>query len=115
VALQYEGKAIDQEQVFVVATNNYRADGGGGFPGLDGSNVIIAAPDTNRDVLADYIFDLKTLDPSADGNWSFAPMNADVVVTFSSSPRAAGTLRAGSRISKISDNANGSAKYRIAF
>jgi len=67
VDLEFDGKAIDLEQVFIVATNNYRADGGGGFPGLDGSNVIISAPDTNRDVLADYIFDLKTLDPSADG------------------------------------------------
>ena len=115
VELQFEGKAIDPEQVFIVATNNYRADGGGGFPGLDGNNVIIAAPDTNRDVLADYIFDLKTLDPSADGNWAFAPINADVVVTFSSSPRAAATLGADSPISKIGDNENGSAKYRIAF
>ncbi len=115
VDLEFDGQAINHEQNFVVATNNYRADGGGGFPGLDGNNVIIAAPDTNRDVLADYIFDLKTLDPSADANWSFAPINADVVITFSSSPRAAGTLAADSRITKIGDNENGSAKYRIAF
>ena len=115
VNLEFAGEAIDPEQYFVVATNNYRADGGGGFPGLDGNNVIIAAPDTNRDVLADYIFELKTLDPSADGNWSFAPINAEVLVTFSSSPRAAGTLAADSPISKIGDNENGSAKYRIAF
>ena len=115
VDLEFDGEAIDLEQVFIVATNNYRADGGGGFPGLDGNNVIISAPDTNRDVLADYIFDLKTLDPSADGNWSFAPINTDVVVTFSSSPRAAGTLAADSPITKIGDNENGSAKYRLAF
>jgi 2',3'-cyclic-nucleotide 2'-phosphodiesterase/3'-nucleotidase len=115
VDLEFDGKAIDLEQVFIVATNNYRADGGGGFPGLDGSNVIISAPDTNRDVLADYIFDLKTLDPSADGNWAFAPINADVVVTFSSSPRAADTLSADSPITRVGDNENGSAKYRIAF
>ena len=104
VDLEFDGQPIDLEQYFVVATNNYRADGGGGFPGLDGNNVIISAPDTNRDVLADYIFELKTLDPSADGNWSFAPINADVVVTFSSSPRAAGTLVAYSPITKIGDN-----------
>ena len=115
VDMKFAGKPIDLEQTFVVATNNYRADGGGGFPGLDGSNVIIAAPDTNRDVLADYIFDLKTLDPSADGNWAFKAINDEVIVTFSSSPKAAATLQAGSPISKIGDNENGSALYRIAF
>ncbi|MGI9202045.1 MAG: bifunctional 2',3'-cyclic-nucleotide 2'-phosphodiesterase/3'-nucleotidase [Woeseiaceae bacterium] len=115
VDLQYGGQPVDPEQTFLVATNNYRADGGGGFPGLTGDNVIIAAPDANRDVLADYIFDLKTLDPSADGNWAFAPINDNVVVTFSSSPRAAATLSADSPIQKVGDNENGSAKYRIAF
>ncbi|MGI9221554.1 MAG: bifunctional 2',3'-cyclic-nucleotide 2'-phosphodiesterase/3'-nucleotidase [Woeseiaceae bacterium] len=115
VELRFNGEPIDMQQTFVVATNNYRADGGGGFPGLDGSNVIITAPDTNRDVLADYIFDLKTLDPSADDNWAFAPINDDVLVTFSSSPRAVATLQAGSPISKVGDNENGSAKYRLGF
>ena len=115
VDLMFDGKPIDLEQTFIVATNNYRADGGGGFPGLDGNNIIISAPDTNRDILADYIFDLKTLDPSADGNWSFAPINDDVMVTFSSSPKAAATISADSPISKVGDNENGSSKYRIAF
>lgn len=113
--LRHAGEPIDPAQQFIVATNNYRADGGGGFPGLDGSNIIISAPDTNRDILADYIFDLKTLDPSADGNWSFAPINDEVVVTFSSSPRAAATIGADSPISKIGENENGSTKYRLAF
>jgi 2',3'-cyclic-nucleotide 2'-phosphodiesterase/3'-nucleotidase len=66
-------------------------------------------------VLADYIFDLKSLDPSADGNWAFAPINDEVVVTFSSSPRAAATLPADSPISKVGENENGSTQYRIDF
>jgi hypothetical protein len=36
---------------FIVATNNYRASGGGNFPGLDGTKTIYASPDANRDVL----------------------------------------------------------------
>jgi 2',3'-cyclic-nucleotide 2'-phosphodiesterase/3'-nucleotidase len=115
VDLSFDGEAIDDEQMFVVATNNYRAGGGGGFPGLDGSNIIIEAPDTNRDVLADYIFELKTLDPSADGNWSFAPIATDVLVTFSSSPKAAASLPPDSPIESIGLNDNGSGKYRIRF
>ena len=115
VDLSFNGSPIDDTQMFVVATNNYRAGGGGGFPGLDGSNIIIEAPDTNRDVLADYIFELKTLDPTADGNWSFAPISTDVLVTFSSSSKAAATLPPDSLIESMGRNDNGSGKYRIRF
>ena len=115
VELAYDGEPIDEDAVFIVATNNYRAGGGGDFPGLDGSNIIIDAPDTNRDILAEYIFDSKTLDPTADGNWSFAPIAADVFVTFSSSPAAQQFLSPGSAIEHIGRNENGSAKYRIRF
>jgi 2',3'-cyclic-nucleotide 2'-phosphodiesterase/3'-nucleotidase len=115
VDLSFDGSPIDDTQMFVVATNNYRAGGGGGFPGLDGSNIIIEAPDTNRDVLADYIFELKTLDPSADGNWSFAPISGDVLVTFSSSRKAAATLPPDSPIESMGRNDNGSGKYRMHF
>jgi 2',3'-cyclic-nucleotide 2'-phosphodiesterase/3'-nucleotidase len=115
VDLSFDGNPIDDTQMFVVATNNYRAGGGGGFPGLDGSNIIIEAPDTNRDVLADYVFELKTLDPSADGNWSFAPIPTDVWVTFSSTSKAAATLPPDSPIESMGRNDNGSGKYRIHF
>ena len=113
VDLTYNGEPVDPEQMFVVATNNYRAGGGGDFPGLDGSNIIIEAPDSNRDVLADYIFDLKSIDPSADGNWSFAPVSADVYVTFTSSPKARNSLSADSPIEYLGESDNGSGKYRI--
>ncbi|WP_236025242.1 bifunctional 2',3'-cyclic-nucleotide 2'-phosphodiesterase/3'-nucleotidase [Arenibaculum pallidiluteum] len=111
--LRFQGRPIDPAQDFVVVTNNYRAGGGGKFPGLDGTNIILEAPDENRTVLMNYIYDQKTLNPSSDGNWSLARTAGDAVVTFESSPRAAGVLPADGRISPAGEAANGFAKYRI--
>jgi len=115
VGLSFDGKPIDEDGTFIVVTNNYRAGGGGHFPNLDGSNIIIEAPDTNRGVLADYIFDLQKIDPSADGNWSFEPINGDVNVTFTSSPVADKMLTPKSPIMKIGVTEDGFGKYRIRF
>ena len=48
--LTFKGAPVDPNQSFLVVTNNYRASGGGGFPGCDGTSVVIEAPDANRDV-----------------------------------------------------------------
>jgi 2',3'-cyclic-nucleotide 2'-phosphodiesterase/3'-nucleotidase len=73
--LAYRGTPVTDGQEFIVATNNYRASGGGGFPGLNGSSLILAAPDTNRDVLIGYIRRAKQLTRAANGaqrSWRFA-------------------------------------------
>jgi len=98
VGLSFDGKPIDEDGTFIVVTNNYRAGGGGHFPNLDGSNIIIEAPDTNRGVLADYIFDLQKIDPSADGNWSFEPINGDVNESVSSARRTTGRRKTSAEL-----------------
>ncbi len=87
--LAYKGAPIDPEQAFLVVTNNYRASGGGGFPGCDGTSVVIEAPDANRDVVLKYIQSANEIAPKSDGNWRLAPWPATVVATYLTSPSAA--------------------------
>jgi len=96
VNLEYNGKPIDPDQEFVVVTNNYRANGGGNFPGLKGSELVVDSADENRQILMDYISEQKEITPTADHNWSLAPIAGDVNVTFTTSPKAEQYISEGS-------------------
>ena len=74
VNLKYNGEPVNPEQEFIVVTNNYRAGGGGNFPGVKGSELVVDSADENRQVLMDYISEVKEITPTADGNWSIAPI-----------------------------------------
>jgi 2',3'-cyclic-nucleotide 2'-phosphodiesterase/3'-nucleotidase len=87
--LALHGKPVAPGQEFIVATNNYRASGGGNFPGLDGSKTVIASPDTSRDVLIAYIRDVKTLTRAGHGatrSWRFTKVKTAGPVVFHSAP-----------------------------
>lgn len=110
--LMYQGKPIDPNQQFVVATNNYRASGGGNFPGLDGKNIILQAPDETRQAIIKYFQDQKTVNPTADGNWKLTPIPG-VTLLYVSSPNAQKNLPAGATLLRTRDD--GFAEYTIKF
>ena len=87
VNLKYNGEPVNPEQEFIVVTNNYRAGGGGNFPGVKGSELVVDSADENRQVLMDYISEVKEITPTADRNWSIAPISGNVNVTFTTSPK----------------------------
>jgi len=112
VELTRDGSPVADDAEFVVVTDNYRASGGGTFPALDGSTIIVEAPETNRQVLVDYILSEGDIDPAADGNWRFAPLDGDVTAYFDTSPAAA-RAAGGERFERPGDAPNGFARYRL--
>lgn len=91
VNLTYQGKPIDMNQDFIIATNNYRAYSNK-FPGTGSEFVAFDSPDENRSVIASYITRVSNekgqFTPSADNNWSFAPIQSDkeLDIRFETSP-----------------------------
>ncbi|MGF1697406.1 2',3'-cyclic-nucleotide 2'-phosphodiesterase [Vibrio lamellibrachiae] len=91
VDLTYQGKPINMNQTFIIATNNYRAFSNK-FPGTGADYIAFEAPDENRTVVANYISRVSQekgeVTPSADNNWSFAPIKSDKAldIRFETSP-----------------------------
>ncbi|MGB5851206.1 MAG: bifunctional 2',3'-cyclic-nucleotide 2'-phosphodiesterase/3'-nucleotidase [Rhodanobacter sp.] len=115
--LTFQGEPVSPTQPFIVVTNNYRASGGGHFPGLDGSNIVLAAPDGTREILARWIerkqhlgaADLKAT------SWRFAPLKTRGPVTFTGAANKLDVAKAAGlgNIRQLKDNGDGTAVYAI--
>ena len=112
--LAFNGAPIDPGRAFLVVTNNYRASGGGGFPGCDGTSVAIEAPDANRDVVLKYIESATEVAAKSDGNWRLAPWPSTVVATYLTSPAAAALpAPLGLRLTSMGAAPGGFLKLRV--
>ncbi|MEG1324331.1 MAG: 5'-nucleotidase C-terminal domain-containing protein, partial [Janthinobacterium sp.] len=123
VNLTYKGAPVADGDDFIVATNDYRAGGGGAVPGIDGSKTIIKSPDANQAVVSNYLASLSTkggkVTLAANGSarsWSFVKTATAGPVILRSAPGHL-ALAQGSGIANVAAegglDASGFAKYRI--
>jgi len=113
VDLRFQGQPVTDAMEFVVATNNYRASGGGNFPGLDGSLIVFETAETNQEIIKDWLIEQKTVDAAVTPIWSFEPIAAPVQVVFESSPEAQGLAGAGTHIRHVGEGQSGFALYSL--
>jgi 2',3'-cyclic-nucleotide 2'-phosphodiesterase / 3'-nucleotidase len=91
INLTYQQKPIDPNQVFLIATNNYRAYTGA-FPGTGDKNVKFNSPDDLRVILSAYITNYTKkqgqVNVTVDNNWRIAPITSktNLDIRFESSP-----------------------------
>jgi len=69
--LTYKGTAVADDQVFVVAVNNYRANGGSGYPHIAAAETAYSSTNQVRDLMIAYATAKGTIDPTtfAATNW----------------------------------------------
>ncbi|MGF9963039.1 bifunctional 2',3'-cyclic-nucleotide 2'-phosphodiesterase/3'-nucleotidase [Bacillus rhizoplanae] len=113
VNLTYDGKPVTDGQEFIVATNNYRGSSQT-FPGVSKGEVILQSPDETRQIIVEYMKQMKTINPTADKNWTFKPIVGEKLnVTFDSSPNAQKYIAKDGNISYVGPSENEFAKYAI--
>jgi 2',3'-cyclic-nucleotide 2'-phosphodiesterase/3'-nucleotidase len=64
VGMSYAGSPVAADQQFVVAVNNYRQSGGGGFPHIAAAPVVYNAQVAIREAIVTYASEAGTIDPA---------------------------------------------------
>ncbi|SEN36242.1 2',3'-cyclic-nucleotide 2'-phosphodiesterase / 3'-nucleotidase [Duganella sp. CF517] len=121
--LTYLGKPVADGDDFIVATNDYRAGGGGAVPGIDGSKTIIKSPDANQTVVSNYLAALGAASGkvtlAANGSarsWSFVKTATAGPVILRSAPGHLALAKSGGIAAVAAEgglDASGFAKYTI--
>lgn len=116
-SLTLNGTPIADRQMLIVATNSYRAVGSAAFPALDGSQTVLSAPDTIRELIVSWLHEHPQLQrtqllPRA---WRFAPLKTQAPLSFvSASGKGVIAGEAGLRnVGELQDLGDGRARYRI--
>lgn len=112
--LKYQGKDVAPDQEFIVVTNNYRANGK--FPGVRDASLNHLLGLENRQVIINYILDVKNINPSADKNWHFTNSIKGLDVRFLTADKAKNLVGTDGDIQYLaSSDQEGFGEYRLLY
>ena len=112
--LKYQGKDVAPDQEFIVVTNNYRANGK--FPGVRDASLNRLLGLENRQVIINYILDVKNINPSADKNWHFTDSIIGLDVRFLPADKAKNLVGTDGDIQYLaSSDQEGFGEYRLLY
>ena len=112
--LKYQGKDVASGQEFIVVTNNYRANGK--FPGVRDASLNRLLGLENRQVIINYILDVKNINPSADKNWHFTNSIKGLDVRFLTADKAKDLVGTDGDIQYLaSSDQEGFGEYRLLY
>jgi 2',3'-cyclic-nucleotide 2'-phosphodiesterase/3'-nucleotidase len=116
VGLRFGGAPIDLAQQFVIATNNYRASGGGSFPGIGPDRVVLDGGEPSREVLRQFVARQGTVHARHGGSWRFRALPGTTAL-FETGPGAERYLPDlhHLRLEPLGIGTNGFARYRVRF
>ncbi|WP_168769185.1 bifunctional 2',3'-cyclic-nucleotide 2'-phosphodiesterase/3'-nucleotidase [Yoonia maricola] len=110
--MSYQGKTVADDDIFIVATNSFRAKSGGGFPAIAPQDIICTSPHTVRDHLIAYLKNINTVNDPVHATWSFTPIPKTSAI-FASAPQARHHLQ--DPLSHVGPRPDGFETYRIRF
>lgn len=96
--IKYKGTLIKDTDMFTVAVNNYRYNGGGGFmkaAGLSSTDPAIVTYDSSkalgddgqvRSLMMSYIQKIKTISPICSNNWTISPSKVTLEKPLTNEP-----------------------------
>ena len=82
--LAYDGAPVTDGQQFVMAVNNYRQSGGGGFPAVSTAPVVYNRQNEIRQLLIDWVTAHGTIDPAQFASVDWQLVSGDQPVTITS-------------------------------
>jgi 2',3'-cyclic-nucleotide 2'-phosphodiesterase/3'-nucleotidase len=117
VDLKYGGQPVDPAAPFLVVTNNYRANGGGQFPGLDGTKTVLDPGRESREALRDYVESRAGIvTVKVEQNWRILPVAGATDVVFKTGSAAADrTAEIGALVDPLGTEADGWAAFKLKW
>lgn len=108
--LIHHGQPVADDDMFIVATNSYRTNGGGGFSRTPDEDVLFTSMEMTRDILSAYLEARGTIDVDETVIWNVLPI-PDTSATFQSAPAAKQHI--SGPISHVGPGTDGFDLYRL--